>query len=364
MMMEEKHTVQSGADIEQILQIAGREDVSDIHMIPGSPLLHRIDGKLVIADPAPVTEESVRAFMEAVFLSEDLRKKLEEEKELVFAFSAHENLRLRAAVSVQQGTYAATFRVIPPRIPSPQDLELPSAVRSLMEYPKGLILIAGSSGSGKTTLRAGMVNGIAEKELRHITVLERPVEYLFSNTKSPVVQREIGRDVRSYAAGIHAAMQQDADLISVGELTDAETVESVLRAADMGHLICAEVPAGSAEMAVRAIMELFPEHRQQQIRIRLADVLRGVISKQLLPCMDGAGRCAVYEVLLADKETRRLICEGDFSLLASVMERGAEHGMQTMDQAIFTAYMKSRISAETAVSYANDTEHMQKMIQI
>lgn len=351
-------------NIEEILQLAKKQNASDIHITPDSPLMHRIEGKLVPLEGSEVTEAEMNQFVEEIVPTEKKRKELEEEGELAFAFTADEGLRVRANIYCQRGTYAASLRIVKAVIPTAEELELPSALLSLMKNKKGLILVTGAAGSGKSTTLASMINAVAEKETKNIITLENPIEYMISHKKSMVAQREIGTDTKSYTAGLESALRQDADIISVGELSDAQTVETVLRAVDTGHLVCAALYTGTAETTVRHLIGLFPPHRQEQIKRQLADALLGIVSKQLLPRMDGNGRCAVYEVLLAEKEIKDLIREDRLPQLSLAMERGKERGMRRMDDAILSAYMKSRISAETAVAYAKDTENMQKMIQI
>lgn len=249
-------------------------------------------------------------------------------------------------------------------IPTPDELELPMAAQKLTEAGKGLILVTGEAGSGKTTTVASLLDKIAKTQAKHIVTVENPIEYLLPRGIGMASQREIGSDTKSYADAIRAAMRQDADVIYISEISDPDTALAALAAAEAGHLVIASLYTGRAEDTLKRLSDLFPEQRRRQAYAQLSGVLRGIVAQQLLPRCDGASQSAVFEIMLVDKEMQALLLEGRFSAVSSAMEKKREAGMQTMDDAILEAYMKSRILAQTARQYATDKERMRQRMQI
>lgn len=349
--------------IEEILRLAKEQNVSDIHMAPGNPLLFRVNGILMPQTDVRMKPKEVEEILSPV-MTEEQTADLKRTGEMEFAFSVSEFSRVRVTVYRQRGTYAASLRILPYEVPVPEMLGIPASVAELMNCRQGLVLITGAAGSGKSTTLASLLEVIAERDCKNIITLEAPIEYLHSHKKSIVSQREVGCDIRSYADGIRAAMRQDADVIMIGELNDADTISMALAAAEAGHLVCSVLHAPSAADALTRMTEVFPVHHQQQVRVQLASVLNGVAAQQLLPRSDGAGRIAVFEVLLANETVRNLIREGKIHHISGVISGSRKEGMQRMDDAILDAYMRSEITMETAVSYAQDAGNMEKRVHI
>lgn len=354
--------------IAEILAAVGRQGVSDVHLAVGMQVMFRVDGIL-----QPLSDERLESCtMESILdkmLSEEQRQELVRVGELEFSYSVSEDSvpegrRLRGNVFRQQGGYAMALRLLPFAIPTPQSLGLPETVVELVNRKKGLILVAGNSGSGKSTTIASLLNTIANQGTKTVLTLERPVEYLFSQTNSMVLQREIGSDSNSYANALRAALHQDADVIFVGELCDSETISLALKAAEMGHLVLSTLHTNSAETAINRMIDSFPAQQQPQIQTRLSGVLEGVVAQQLLPRQNAGGRVAAFEVFLANQAARSLIREGKLYQLASVLQSGRKEGLQRMDDAIYDLYMKSDISSETAVAYANDPDAMEENVRL
>lgn len=350
-------------EITVILEEAKKRGASDIHLAPGMQILFRIDGKL-----EKMSEEKVRPFeIEALagpMLSEEQQEVLEEEGELDFAYSIPGFSRLRINVFRQRGTYAMAIRLLSAEIPTPEQIGLPKEVVELTAKKRGLVLVTGSAGSGKSTTLAAMISQIAKNYEKSIITLEDPIEYLHQHSKSMVLQREIGYDSMSYPHALRAALRQDPDVILVGEMRDTETISIALSAAENGHLVFSTLHTNNTEASIERLVEVFPPFQQQQIRVQLSSVLEGVISQQLLPIQNSAGRVAAFEVMLANQTIRDLIREGKYHQIPAVIQSNRKAGMIAMDDAIYDLYMKSYINSETAISFAQDSASMRQKVQL
>ena len=344
--------------IEEILEIAKEKGSSDIHIAPGNPLMLRIDGTLQPQGETNLTDVQTDAILRPI-IPESLMPMLERDGELDFAFSKRGFSRVRANVFKQRGSYAAALRILSYDVPSTDSLGIPKAVVNLTKKMRGLVLVTGATGSGKSTTLASLIEVIANRDAKNIITLEDPIEYLHSNKKSIVSQREIGADSLSYANALRAALRQDPDVILVGEMRDLETISTAITAAETGHLVFSTLHTNSSSDAIDRMIDVFPPHQQQQIRIQLAGVLEGVIAQQLLPKGE-KGRIAAFEVLLANPAIRNLIREGKAFQIPSIIQTSKKEGMQTMDDCILGYYNKGYISKQTAVRYALDPESMEK----
>lgn len=349
--------------IEEALTLAKQKDASDIHISPGNPLMLRIDGELIPQSEFMLKPTEINGILRPVMTDEQFAQ-LEEIGELDFAFSVPGFSRIRANVFRQRGTYAAALRILSYEVPQPETLGIPKPVVDLTLKRRGLVLVTGATGSGKSTTLASLIEIIANRDRKNIITLEDPIEYLHSNKKAIVSQREIGCDTGSYASALRAALRQDPDVILVGEMRDLETISTAITAAETGHLVFSTLHTNSAADAIDRMIDVFPPHQQQQIRIQLAGVLEGVIAQQLMPRSDTSGRVAAFEVLLANSAVRNLIREGKSFQLPSIIQTSKKEGMQTMDDAITNIFYRSQISALTAITYAHDSESMQSKLQI
>jgi twitching motility protein PilT len=348
---------------EEVLRLAKKNDASDIHVSPGSPLMLRIDGELVPQSEESFGPDDVLEMVKPLLSAEQLSE-LEGVGELDFSFSASGFSRIRANLFKQRGTYAAAFRILSYEVPTPESLGIPKAVVALTEKKRGLVLVTGATGSGKSTTLASLIDVIADRDRKSIITLEDPIEYLHSNKRSIVSQREIGTDTRSYASALRAALRQDPDVILVGEMRDLETISTAVTAAETGHLVFSTLHTNSSADAIDRMIDVFPAHQQQQIRIQLAEVLEGVIAQQLMPRSDKNGRVAAFEVLLATTAIRNLIREGKSFQIPSLIQTGKKEGMQTMDDCIANLYFRNRISSQTAIRYAQNPAMMRSKAAI
>ncbi len=349
--------------IEDALTLAKQKEASDIHISPGNPLMLRIDGELIPQSEFVLKPKEINEILRPVMTEEQFAQ-LEQVGELDFAFSVPGFSRIRANVFRQRGTYAAALRILSYEVPQPETLGIPKPVIDLTLKRRGLILVTGATGSGKSTTLASLIEIIANRDRKNIITLEDPIEYLHSNKKAIVSQREIGCDTGSYANALRAALRQDPDVILVGEMRDLETISTAITAAETGHLVFSTLHTNSAADAIDRMIDVFPPHQQQQIRIQLAGVLEGVIAQQLMPRSDTSGRVAAFEVLLANNAVRNLIREGKSFQLPSIIQTSKKEGMQTMDDAITNIFYRNQISSLTAITYAHDSESMQSKLQI
>lgn len=350
-------------DIIDILKEAQTRGASDIHLAPRTQVMFRVDGKLVKMSEDMVPPFAIEKIIEPM-LTEAQMAELEQEGELDFAYSIAGFKRLRVNVFRQRGTYAMAIRILSFEIPDPKKLGVPQSVIDLTDKKRGLVLVTGATGSGKSTTLASLIGVIAQQHEKSIITLEDPIEYLHQHGKSMVLQREIGYDSMSYANALRAALRQDPDVILVGEMRDFETISIAITAAETGHLVFSTLHTNSAAAAIDRMIDVFPPHQQQQIRVQLAGVLEGVISQQLLPRQNGGGRVAAFEVMLVNSAIRNLIREGKSYQVPSIIQTNRKEGMLAMDDAICDLYMKSYIDAETAISYAQDPAGMKQKVQL
>lgn len=283
--------------------------------------------------------------------------------EVDFAYTDTRVGRFRVNAFHQRGSYAAVLRIVASDIPTPEALGIPEAVLGLTKKKRGLVLVTGPTGSGKSTTLASLIDVINKERNEHIITLEDPIEYLHKHNRSIVNQREIGLDTDSYGNALRAALREDPDIILVGEMRDFDTISTAITAAETGHLVFSTLHTNSAAATIDRVIDVFPPHQQQQTRIQLSGVIEGIIAQQLLP-KEGGGRVAAYEVMLATPAIRNLIREGKSFQIQSMIQTSKKLGMQAMDDAIYDLYMQNKISAEDAVSFAQEPAVMQQKVTL
>ncbi|MCX7804918.1 MAG: PilT/PilU family type 4a pilus ATPase [Planctomycetota bacterium] len=334
-------------------EAAIRHGASDLLLTAGVPPCARVNGDIVHFDAAPLSAGDVRRLVYSV-LRQDQIARFEEKLELDFSIAYRDTVRFRGNVYRQRGCVAAAFRMIPSRIPTLTELGLPPVLEEFALLPHGLILVTGPTGHGKSTTQAAMLDIINRERRCHIVTIEDPIEYLHFSKKSVIDQREVGEDTHSFADALRHVLRQDPNVIQIGEMRDLETISTALTAAETGHLVLATLHTNSAAQSCDRIIDAFPAHQQNQIRVQLSLCLAAIISQRLLPRADGKGRVAAVEILRNQPGVANLIREGKTHMLQTVMETQGRAGMQTMDGALKRLYMEGVISRETAAKYMSN----------
>ncbi len=347
--------------IDDLLRETVERGASDLHISVGLPPTIRIDGKLVHLDYQPLTPSETQRVMYDI-LSSDQIQWFEKTRELDFSYGVSDVGRFRVNVYRQRSSVGAALRSIPAQIPSMEQLHLPNILRDLCRKHSGLILVTGATGSGKSTTIACMVDHINSEREVHIMTIEDPIEYLHRHKRAMVNQRELNSDTDSFENALRAVLREDPDVILVGEMRDLETISAALTLAETGHLVFGTLHTRNAPQAVDRMVDVFPPHQQDQVRVILSNTLEAIVAQQLLPRM-GGGRVAAIEVMTATSAVRNLIREGKTFQLTSVIETGGQLGMQSMDKVLAELVRNGNVNKEEALTRAIDPENYQRFLQ-
>jgi twitching motility protein PilT len=355
--------VDTKVNLHQLLRAMIEKGASDLHIATGSPPLLRVDGAVVPLKLPPLGPVETKQLCYSV-LTEDQRRQFETTKELDLSFGVKGLSRYRANLFLQRGAVSAAFRAIPFKILSFDELGLPQPIAELATRPRGLILVTGPTGSGKSTTLAAIIDKINEETRQHIVTIEDPIEYLHAHKRCLINQREVGHDTLSFKQALKYVLRQDPDVVLVGEMRDLETIEATLTIAETGHLVFATLHTNSAVQSINRMIDVFPPHQQSQIRAQLSFVLEGVMSQLLLPRAGGAGRALAFEVLIPNAAVRNLIREDKVHQIYSQMQVGqGRHGMQTMNQSLFSLLSRRLITQEEAMGRSPDQDELRTMIE-
>ena len=312
-------------------------------------------------DYPPLSPQQTRDVVYAI-LNNDQRKRFENEQQLDFAYSIPDVARFRVNCYFQRGAVSAAFRHVPQEIKTVAELQLPAVLEELCRKPRGFVLVTGPTGSGKTTSLAAMIDLINKEREEHILTIEDPIEFMHHHQKCIVNQREIGSDAIDFAKALKAALRQDPDVILVGEMRDLETISTALTAAETGHLVFATLHTQSTSQTVDRIIDVFPAEQQGQVRMQLSIALQGIITQQLLPTADGAGRVCACEVLLPTPAIRNLIREGKTHQIYSAIQTSGATGMQTMDAHLAQLVREGKITRKLAETRAAVPEELRRLL--
>jgi twitching motility protein PilT len=334
---------------------------SDLHLTAGSPPMIRIRGKLVALEMPMLTPQHVREVVYSI-LTDEQRKRLENDWQIDFAYSLPGAARFRVNAYFQRASIGAAFRLIPQDMPRLDSLGLPKTLREFTTKPRGFVLVTGPTGSGKSTTLAAMLDHINDERHEHILTIEDPIEFLHKHKNCIVNQRELGADAQSFALGLKAALRQDPDVILVGEMRDLETISTALTAAETGHLVFATLHTQDTAQTVDRIVDVFPPQQQQQVRVQLSVALQGIVTQQLLPTSDGQGRVVATEILVPTPAVRNLIREGKTHQIYSALQTGGSHGMQTMDAALADLVRQHKITAQLAEARSSAPEELRRLM--
>jgi twitching motility protein PilT len=348
-------------ELVDLLRIMLDKKASDLHLAVGRPPVVRVDGELIDTNYPSLIPEEVRRLVYSV-LTDTQKARFEREKELDFSLSVKGLSRFRVNVHSQRGTVAMAIRAIPFEIRTLEELRLPVICKEICTKNRGLVLVTGPTGSGKSTSLAAMIDLINRTRQCHIITIEDPIEYLHEHKLALVEQRELESDTISFSSALKYAMRQDPDVILVGEMRDLETIQSAITAAETGHLVLGTLHTNDAAQTVDRMVDVFPPHQQQQIRVQLAAVIEAVLSQQLLPLSTGKGRVAAIEVLIGTPAIQALIREGKTQQILPMMEAGQKYGMQTLTRNLFDLYMKRIVTYEVAIRRAPNREDFARMV--
>jgi twitching motility protein PilT len=346
-------------DLGGLLALIARQRGSDLHLSPDSPPRLRVNGELSVLERAPLSGEETKRLLDEA-LTPAQRSRFAAEWSLDFSLDFPGVGRFRASACEQRKGVAMVFRAIPPRIPTFTELGLPPAVEALAEFPNGLVLVTGPAGCGKSTTQAAIVDRINERAAEHIITVEDPIEFVQPEKKCLINQREIGTHALSFAEALRSALREDPDVILIGELRDLETIQLAITAAETGHLVIGTLHTIDAARTVDRLIDVFPGRQKLQIRSMLSESLRGVISQRLVRTLDGTGRLAAFEILVADRSVANLIREGKTFQIPNAIRLGKTRGMCALDDTLIELVRKGRISPAEAVRHCVNPDEVRK----
>ena len=349
-------------DFADIVLAAIERGASDIHITAGAPPNLRVRGKLSALEGFPVLNPQETREIVYSILSDTQRQTLESAHQVDFSWSIPRTARMRVNAYMQRGAISGAFRMTPGNVESLDSLGMPPAVKAFASLPRGLVLVTGPTGSGKSTTLAALIDEINRTRDDHILTIEDPIEILHNHKRCLVNQRELGADATGFADALRAALRQDPDVILVGEMRDLETISTALTAAETGHLVLATLHTQDAPQTVDRIIDVFPPHQQQHVRVMLSTALQGVVAQQLLPTADGLGRVPAVEVLLPTPAVRNIFRDCKTHEIYSAIQTGGDYGMQTMDSALVDLVRGGQITLETARRRASVLAELERLL--
>ncbi len=348
--------------VDDLLRLTVDSNASDLHLRVGIPPVLRIDGKLIPQYQIPeMTAEIMQHVLEEI-TSDVEQENFYRDWELDFAHYIEGVSRFRVNAHFQMGTISMVFRVIRSDIPSIDELDLPDICKDLVLETDGLVIVTGPTGSGKSTTLAAMLGYLNERMGRKVITIEDPIEYVHTDNQCIFVQRETGNDTRSFSDALKHALRQDPDVIMVGEMRDLETIQTALTAAETGHLVLTTLHTPGVAQSMDRIIDAFSPYQQQQVRLQLATTLKGVLYQMLVPSVQGEGRVAAIEILIATHAVKSIIREGKTHQIMNAVEMGTEYGMMTIDQSLIQRYRKGKISRDLAMEWSRDPVETKRVL--
>jgi twitching motility protein PilT len=338
--------------IERIIKAAVERGASDVHITAGDVVRARIDGRLVALTKQALSAEQTRAIALHLMATDADRAAIDALRDHDCSWSAPGVGRFRVNILRQRAAHSVVMRVIPEQVPTFASLGLPAVLDRVAHTERGMVLVTGVTGSGKSSTMAAFVHAINGHYEKHIVTLENPIEFLHADLKSSVTQREIGLDTESFRMGLRAALRQDPDVIMIGEMRDAETIDTAMKAAETGHLLISTLHTPDAQSTIMRIVAMFPPEEQQVVRIRLAESLHAVVSQRLLPRASGQGRVVAAEVMVVTPTIRDLIIENRIGEIRDYIADGQQYGMQTFDQHLAELVTGGAVTFDVALAAA------------
>lgn len=351
-------------NLRSLLEEMIEREASDLHVTAGERPKLRVDGDIVNSSCEEILTPKDTLSLAYSVLTENQKKRFENDNELDFSFGIQNLARFRGNVFKQRGCVAVVIRMIPFSVQTFQDLGLSPIIAKLAERPRGLVLVTGPTGSGKSTTLAAMIDKINKERKGHIITVEDPIEFIHRHQQCIINQREVGTDTKSFSSALKYALREDPDVILIGEMRDLDTIGAALTIAETGHLAFATLHTNSAAEAINRIIDVFPSNQQSQVRAQLAFVLEGIITQTLLQKSKGKGRVMAAEIMVATPAIRALIRDDKIHQIYSAMQSGKKHGMQTMNDALYQHYTNRDITLEEALRVTHDPIEFQRMVGI
>ncbi len=348
-------------ELNKLLDIVLERNGSDLHLVTGEPPILRVDGKLLkMEDFEVITGETLDGLLD-ILLTKAQRELFVKQQDIDFAYQYKDKSRFRINAYRQKGQLAAAFRLIPNKIRTVQELELPERLLEFTQYKQGLVLVVGPTGHGKSTTMAALIDYINHTRAEHILTIEDPVEFMFTSDKSVVNQREVYVDTPDFAQSLKSSLREDINVVLVGEMRDMESMSAVMTLAETGHLIFATLHTNDAAQTLDRIIDVFPPHQQPQVRSQLASVIIAIVSMRLLPKV-GGGRVPAVEILLANNAVRNVIREGKTYEIDNIVHTNLDDGMVALDRALATLVAKGLVAPNDAMAYVKDQDYFNSLV--
>jgi twitching motility protein PilT len=341
-------------EINKLLMLVLQRGASDLHLVAGKPPALRIDSALVeLKDFDILSGAAINGMLDVLFNSDVRRKEFDQNKELDFSYSFKDNVRFRINAYNQKGYPAVALRLISSRIPTVEELNLPQQLKTFIEYKQGLVLVVGPTGHGKSTTLASLMDLINHTRAENILTIEDPIEYMFTQDKSLINQREVGSDTISFAKALRSVLREDANVVMVGEMRDLESISTTITLAETGHLVFATLHTNNAPQTIDRIIDVFPAYQQNQIRSQLSNILIGVISQRLLPKI-GGGRLPALEIMAVNPAVANVIREGKTFELPNIIHTSSGAGMIALDRSLAELVRQNLVRMEDVINYVVD----------
>lgn len=350
-------------EVGKLLSRIAEYRASGMHLTVGLPPILRIDDQLQALTDVPMMTPSELQKIADFLLNDIQRQQLQADKEVVFTYSLEDRARYKVSIFYQKSYLSVSLKYIPPTVKSPKELGLPSVVDGFVKLPRGLVMVTGPFGSGKTTTVASLIETINQSRSEYIITIERPIEFVFTNARSIIEQREVGRDTSSFIKALSNIPQEDVNVVMISELDDPAIIELALTIVESGRLVIASMNTDSAYKTIEKIINGFPQHKQEQIRIQLADALEGVISQRLVRRSSG-GKLVAFEVLVPTSAVRAIMKEGSIYQLQTILQTSREEGMISMDRSLVELVRSGQVLMEDALEQAVDKNGLKSMIRV